>query len=427
MKFKLFTAAALFFAGVAHAQLIDSPKVKGEDDPPFTINHAGLENLNMPTYYSAYTTEDILVVSDGTYYELFHADGRPLVDGKWADPGLDHGDPLMDNGVMIVKKPNSPYGNLHLIKHDGSVTPLPSKYRDATHFRNGVSIVQLEGKTKYEVAGYVFIDVNGKQLPSPPNLKPEQRRDLNDRLAYIAPLRDGLRAYYDEKAQKWGYCDANGKVIIAPAFDKARSFSEGLAVVVKDGKAFFIDKQGNQGNSLSWEVTWKDCSFISDYSGGMCVVNLPFESPDHLRTYYDKSGKLLGQLKYGTPMHNGTLYYMDESEIESDFKSSRAFMSSEIGRGKQIADRKTHWLPIWNDEGVLPRFDAYGVGHTDNRIAYVGIIPPQNPSYKYAYGYNSDFSKNGYATAYMETATDSYKLVVDISGNAVCIISKTTK
>jgi len=73
---------------------------------------------------------------------------------------------------------------------------------------------------------------------------------------------------------------------------------------------------------------------------------------------------------------------MDESTIESDHKSSRAFMSSEIGRGKQIADRKTHWLPIWNDEGVLPRFDAYGVGHTDNRITYVGTIPPLNPNYK---------------------------------------------
>jgi len=193
--------------------------------------------------------------------------------GNGQSPDWTTGGPLMDNGVMIVKKPNSPYGNLHLLKSDGSVTPLPDNYRNATHFRDGVSIVQLQGKTKYEVAGYVFIDANGKQLPSPPNLKPEQRRDFNDRLGYIAPLRDGLRAYYDEKAQKWGYCDANGKVAIAPVFDKARSFSEDLAVVVKDGKAFFIDRQGNQGNSLSWDVTWKDCSFISDYSGGMCVVS----------------------------------------------------------------------------------------------------------------------------------------------------------
>lgn len=43
---------------------------------------------------------------------------------------------------------------------------------------------------------------------------------------------------------KMGYIDKSGKTIIPFVYDKANSFSEGLAIVEKDGKIGFIDKTG---------------------------------------------------------------------------------------------------------------------------------------------------------------------------------------
>ena len=40
----------------------------------------------------------------------------------------------------------------------------------------------------------------------------------------------------------WGYMDNNGKIVITPQYELARSFSEGIAAVKKDGKWGFIDK-----------------------------------------------------------------------------------------------------------------------------------------------------------------------------------------
>ena len=45
-------------------------------------------------------------------------------------------------------------------------------------------------------------------------------------------------------AEKYGYIDKNGKVVIEPQFDYAYPFSEGLAHVNKDAKYGFIDKSG---------------------------------------------------------------------------------------------------------------------------------------------------------------------------------------
>ncbi len=44
---------------------------------------------------------------------------------------------------------------------------------------------------------------------------------------------------------KYGYVDAAGKVVIAPRFDGADSFSEGLAVVLDSGRFGYIDSLGS--------------------------------------------------------------------------------------------------------------------------------------------------------------------------------------
>lgn len=77
-------------------------------------------------------------------------------------------------------------------------------------------------------------------------------------------LQDGLIAY--EEDGSWGFVDTTGKVIIAPAFDGAKSFSNGLAAVCMNGKWGFIDTSGS---------VVIECQFVNaDYfnTHGNCFV-----------------------------------------------------------------------------------------------------------------------------------------------------------
>lgn len=48
----------------------------------------------------------------------------------------------------------------------------------------------------------------------------------------------------EEIGGKYGYVDGRGRIIIAPRFDGADTFSEGLAVVLDSGRFGYIDSRG---------------------------------------------------------------------------------------------------------------------------------------------------------------------------------------
>ena len=50
---------------------------------------------------------------------------------------------------------------------------------------------------------------------------------------------------------RWGYANADGKLVIEPAYDAAGRFSYGLAPVSKDGKNFYIDVTGEKAIDAS--------------------------------------------------------------------------------------------------------------------------------------------------------------------------------
>lgn len=49
-----------------------------------------------------------------------------------------------------------------------------------------------------------------------------------------------------EFGKKWGFIDWKGHVIVEPKYQNARSFSDGLAAVKRDGMWGFIDSTGNE-------------------------------------------------------------------------------------------------------------------------------------------------------------------------------------
>ncbi len=72
-------------------------------------------------------------------------------------------------------------------------------------------------------------------------------------------------AFSKNKKVKWGYIDKSGKVVIAPHFDTAAEFSEGLAPVELGAKWGVIDRRGHM-------VVQPRFTGILPFSGGLAVV-----------------------------------------------------------------------------------------------------------------------------------------------------------
>lgn len=72
---------------------------------------------------------------------------------------------------------------------------------------------------------------------------------------------------------QWGFVDKNGRELIAPAYDRARSFSGGVAAVCKDGLWGFIDGEGR----LVVDFQFTDAGYFS--KEGSCQVQLEQSGP----------------------------------------------------------------------------------------------------------------------------------------------------
>ncbi|MGH9877786.1 MAG: WG repeat-containing protein [Nitrososphaerales archaeon] len=95
---------------------------------------------------------------------------------------------------------------------------------------------------------------------------------------------------------KWGYIDRTGKVIIAPQFDFARDFSEGLALVGKDGKHYFINDEGEIVIDSHEKIGNPAYEFLGDFAKGIAFVKVEGDLGND-RGYIDKMGKLVIRLK----------------------------------------------------------------------------------------------------------------------------------
>ena len=104
---------------------------------------------------------------------------------------------------------------------------IPCEYGSATSFSEGYAAVSKDDK-------YFFIDKNGKQVfPTTYD-------------CWIGSFHDGIASVnkYEDGNIMVGYIDAKGNEI-APCIYSGDDFSEGLAVIQKEGIYGFIDKNGN--------------------------------------------------------------------------------------------------------------------------------------------------------------------------------------
>ncbi len=95
-----------------------------------------------------------------------------------------------------------------------------------------------------------------------------------------------LTPFYSESIGKYGYKDSTSKVIIAPIYDLAYPFVEGMAAVRVDGKYGYLDQSGKEIVSPKYDFTWH-------FIGGYATVKL-----GGYYGFIDKTGREIIPPKY---------------------------------------------------------------------------------------------------------------------------------
>jgi hypothetical protein len=112
----------------------------------------------------------------------------------------------------------------------------------------------------------------------------------------VRPFSEGLAAFARRGAtgERWGYVDEHGAITIAPRFERAGSFSDGLAAVVSGGHLGYIDKTG----TFAIRAQFAPGDRIEDaaFSQGLAAVaNL-----QSLHGYVDRRGVAVVPFRYAT-------------------------------------------------------------------------------------------------------------------------------
>jgi hypothetical protein len=209
------------------------------------------------------------------------ADGRGIEDRNFAS---DH----FSEGLMPVKI-GEKYG---FADHEGRLVIFP-RFDDARDFGEGLAPVEVKDKW-----GYVGRD---GELKIEPQFDEASR--FSEGLAAVCyviakPKTKDERVeslfFGEDTNERCGYIDRSGVVVIAPQFNEANEFSNGLAAVrvgrservitgedAKAGKWGFVDRSGNFVIPLRFQKA-------SDFSEGLAAVKIGAKWG-----YIDASGKIV--------------------------------------------------------------------------------------------------------------------------------------
>lgn len=215
----------------------------------------------------------------------------------------------------------------HIINIAGEVVAtLPADYM-LKNYSEGLAFFTMENDSVYQLG---LLDRNGKEVLQFPDTF-DNCRSLHEGLGtlysvldygidretvvdkkgkvvftktgYIAPYSEGLAAFRFPNG-KYGYLDPKGDTAIAPTYDEAASFQEGLAAVKVGGKWGFIDTKGNmvvapqfyEVGNFSNGVTWfLDAELDKDYS-----LDHDMNGDEYKKLYYNKKGEIAFSLPYDT-------------------------------------------------------------------------------------------------------------------------------
>jgi hypothetical protein len=214
---------------------------------------------------------------------------------------------------------------------------IPLKYESATDFNGGKAVVRVE-EGKYEL-----IDLSGKTLQFYSK-------------ANVGALSEGLMAFQQEAAGKFGFINEDGGVVIEPTFTGAQPFKDGRAVVNTD-ETFFRYGLIDQTGKYVIEPSYNDISILGEKRvalGKAIDEKIPFAGSKF--AIADLNGKILTEFKYVN-----VLEYKNGFASASDTRNT--FF---IDKNGQVAQN----LPIAKGNGTLSMEGALIKGNIDMRLRY---------------------------------------------------------
>ncbi|WP_170880352.1 WG repeat-containing protein [Paenibacillus odorifer] len=214
-----------------------------------------------------YFHEGLAEVSKNGKWGFIDKSGKEVIALKydWSDS--------FSEGLAAVEKD----GQWGFIDKTGKEVIALQYNNGATSFSEGLAAVD-DGRNIYlDKTGKEVLDVRG-------HFAMEYAYSFSEGLAVFAERHNDLD--YKGTYYEFGYIDKTGKEVIAPQYDGADSFSEGLAAVEEDGKYGFIDKTGKEVIALKYDSA-------HSFSEGLAAVE-----KDGKYGFIDKTGKEVVALKY---------------------------------------------------------------------------------------------------------------------------------
>ncbi len=174
-------------------------------------------------------------------------------------------------------------GTLTYLDRTGKKIATPADYGPKSNsFSEGLAPISLGGK-------WGFMDRTGRLSIAP---QFEDAENFSEGLAPVKVRRtDTVWCPADASGNRsgstmmYGYVDKTGKLVIPAVFNSAEPFSEGVAAVRKCDQAYFIDKTGKT-------VITGDFTYASSFSGGLARFEI-LTKDGLLLGYVDKTGKLV--------------------------------------------------------------------------------------------------------------------------------------
>lgn len=161
-------------------------------------------------------------------------------------------------------------------KEEKCVVPDVEGYDKVGCLRDGLAGVIKQSDDQYDKANRVgYIDKDGQliipfQFDAIVAGEGGESLDVND-------FSEGLAAI--SKNDKYGFIDTKGKVLIEPKYDWASSFSNGLAIVSAEGLYGAIDKQGKTVIPFEYQA-------LADFHDGFATAARPAKDPEDYESKY---------------------------------------------------------------------------------------------------------------------------------------------
>jgi len=228
---------------------------------------------------------------------------------------------------------------------------------------------------------------------------------------------EGIAPFQGEH-KKYGYIKKNGEIIVDPIYDKAASFSEGLAVVTKDEQAGFIDITGK----VVIPIQFKD--EVGNFKYGLAKVEL-----DNKYGFIDKSGEITVEPIYedATDFEEGLAAVKTNNKwgfvnSEGEFVIKPQYMNIGVfyhGLAPVLIDGKWGSINKTGEIVVQPQFydrvyfDENGIGYVDTggRWGYIN----KKGEIQFLIGKRYDYGK---------WFSESLAVVRDFSSNKAGFIDK---